>query len=176
MMPAFAVLEPPGHVDTAIGQADRFIFLQEKFGFSAFLFGPLWMMWQRLWLELLIYLLGLAAIGSGLNVLGVGWPAMILIFGLIQLLLGLEAMTLVRGMRFRHGWRDCGIVIADDLDLAERRFFSDRIARRDARAAVPGMTPGSPGFAVPLPPPSPPHGGPPGPDVIGLFPEPGSSR
>ena len=171
-MPAFAVLEPPGHADTAIGQADRFIFLHEKFSFSAFLFGPLWMMWRRLWLDLLIYLAGLAAIGSGLYVLGVGWPAIILIFVLIQLLLGLEATTLVRGMRVRHGWRDCGVVIADDLDLAERRFFGDRVARRAAaRAAIPG-TPGSPGSSA-----SPPlSGGPSGPDVIGLFPEPGGGR
>ena len=174
MMPAFAVLEPPGHADTAIGEADRFIFLQEKFGFWAFLFGPLWMIWQRLWQELLVYLLGLVTIGSGLYVLGVGLPAMILILVLIQLLLGLEAMTLVRGMRVRRGWRDCGIVIADDLDLAERRFFGDRVARRAARAAAAGMTPGSPGFSAPLP--SPPHREPPGPDVIGLFPEPGGGR
>ncbi len=175
-MPAFAVLEPPGHADTAIGEVDRFIFLQEKFGFSAFLFGPLWMIWQRLWLELLVYLLSLVAIGSGLYVLGIGWPAMILIFVLLQLLLGLEAMTLVRGMRIRRGWRDCGIVIADDLDLAERRFFGDRVARRAARSVVAGMTPGSPGFSAPQPPTSPPHSGPPGPDVIGLFPEPGGGR
>jgi Protein of unknown function (DUF2628) len=175
MMPAFAVLEPPGHADTVIGRADRFIFLQEKFGLSAFLFGPLWMMWQQLWLELLVYLPGLAAIGSGLYVLGVGWPAMILIFGLIHLLLGLEAMTLVREMRLRHGWHDCGIVIADDLDLAERRFFGDRVAGLAARTAVPGTTAGSPGFSAPLPPSSP-HRGPHGPDVVGLFPEPGGGR
>jgi hypothetical protein len=178
-MPAFAVLEPPGHADTALGQADRFIFLREKFRLSAFLFGPLWMMWQWLWLELLAYLLGLAAIASGLYVLDVGWPAMIPIFWLIQLLLGLEATTLVRGMRVRHGWRDCGVVIADDLDLAERRFFGDRVARRAAAAAgaaVPGTTRGSPGSSEPLPPPPPLPGGPSASDVTGLFPEPGGGR
>jgi len=174
-MPAFAVLEPPGHADTAIGHADRFIFLHEKFSLSAFLFGPLWMMWRRLWLDLLIYLAGMAAIGSGLYyLLSVGWPVIIPIFGLIQLLLGLEATTLVRGMRVRHGWRDCGVVIADDLDLAERRFFGDRVARRAAaRAAVSG-TAGSPGSSGTPPPPL--SGGPSGPDVIGLFPEPGGGR
>ena len=49
-MPAFAVLEPPGYHDTA-ERADRFIFLREKFSLGAFLLGPLWMIWQRLWLE-----------------------------------------------------------------------------------------------------------------------------
>lgn len=176
-MPAFAVLEPPGDADTAIWQADRFIFLHEKFSLSAFLFGPLWMIWRRLWQELLVYLAALVAIGSGLYLLDVGGSATILIFGLIQLLLGLEATTLVRGMRVRYGWRDCGVVIADDLDLAERRFFGDRVARRAAaRAAVPGTTPGFPGSSAPPPPPPPLPGGPSGPDVIGLFPEPGGGR
>ena len=74
-MPAFAVLEPPGHGDTAIAQADRFIFLREKFSFGAFLLGPLWLIGHRLWLELVVYLAGLAVIGAGLYALDVGLPA-----------------------------------------------------------------------------------------------------
>jgi hypothetical protein len=176
-MPAFAVLEPPGHADTADGYADRFIFLQEKFSRGAFLFGPLWMIWKHLWLELLAYLTGLAAVGAGLYVLDVGWPSTILIFTLIQLLLGLEATTLVRWMRVRSGWRDGGVVIADDLDLAERRFFDDRFARRTAaaKAAAAGAAPisSAPVSSGSSPPPLP--GGSAGPrsgGVIGLFPEP----
>jgi hypothetical protein len=175
-MPAFAVLEPPGHGDAPAGHSDRFIFLQEKFSLSAFLFGPLWMIWQGLWLELLAYLAGLAVVGWALYALGVGWPAIILIFGIIQLLLGLEATSLVHGMRIRYGWRDGGVVIADDLDLAERRFFDDRVTRRAARAAASGtalMTSSSlpSPHALPGTP-----SGPSGPEVIGLFPQPGGGR
>jgi hypothetical protein len=168
-MPAFAVLEPPGHAEAA-GHPDRFIFLREKFSLSAFLFGPLWMIWQRLWLELLAYLAGLAVIGSALYALDVGWPVIILIFGFIQMLLGLEATSLVHWMRRRYGWRDRGVVIADDLDLAERRFFDDRVARRAAAKSAP-----SPAASGTLPPPPPPSGPPPT-DVIGLFPQPGGGR
>src|SRR5215468_2445450 len=49
IMPAFAILEPPGYRHTGIEHADRFIFLPEKFSLAAFLFGPLWMIWRRLW-------------------------------------------------------------------------------------------------------------------------------
>lgn len=171
-MPAFAVLEPPGRGDTSLGHADRFIFLHEKFSLSAFLFGPLWMIWQHLWLELVAYLAGLAVVGAGLYVLGVGWPSAILIFGLLQLLLGLEATNLRHWMRVRYGWRDGGVVIADDLDLAERRFFDATVARRAAAKAAPVSS------SV-LPPPPPPAGTPAGsgrPDVVGLFPEPGGGR
>ncbi len=165
-MPAFAVLEPPGDGKTPLSRADRFIFLREKFSASAFLFGPLWMVWQRLWLELVAYLAMLAAVGSALYALSVGWSAIILIFGLIQLLLGLEATNLVRWKRERYGWRDGGIVIADDLDLAERRYFGDRFARRAAKPPA--------ASAATLPPPPP--GASTGPGVIGLFPEPGGGR
>jgi Protein of unknown function (DUF2628) len=178
IMPAFAVLEPPGYHDTA-ERADRFIFLHERFSPGAFLLGPLWMIWQRLWLELLVYLAGVAAIGYGLYALGVGWPAVILALSLIQLFLGLEATTLVHGMRVRRGWRDGGVVIADDLDLAERRFFDDRVALRSAvraAAAPPGFTPPStPGLLNP----GPLAGAPPGPSqpgVVGLFPKPGGGQ
>jgi hypothetical protein len=105
---------------------------------------------------------------------GVGWPAIILIFGLFQLLLGLEATSLVRWMRVRYGWRDGGVVIADDLDLAERRFFEDRVVRRAARAS----SGAAPIASAPLPHAPPPvtPAGPSRPDVIGLFPQPGGGR
>jgi hypothetical protein len=172
-MPAFAVLEPPGYNGTA-EHADRSIFLHEKFSLGAFLLGPLWMMWQRLWLELLVYLAVAVALGYGLYALGVGWPAIILAYSLIQLFLGLEATALVHWMRVRHGWRDGGVVIANDLDLAERRFFDSRAARHSAAKAA-ATTSASPGplSQGPFP------GAPPGPSqpgVIGLFPEPGGGR
>jgi hypothetical protein len=180
MMSAFAVLEPPGYHESA-GHADRFIFLREKFSLGAFLLGPLWMMWQRLWLELLAYLAGSAAIGYGLYALGAGGPAIILVFSLIQLFLGLEATALVHGMRIRRGWRDGGVVIADDLDLAERRYFDSRAAQRASAktaATAPGSSNqgasnhGSSGHAPPAMAPL----GPSLPGVIGLFPEPGGGR
>jgi hypothetical protein len=169
-MPAFAVLEPPGHADTA-SHPDRFIFLRETFSLGAFVFGPLWMMWQGLWLELLVYVAGLLMAVSALAAIGVGGGAIILIVGLLQLLLGLEATTLVRWMRVRSGWRDGGIVIADDLDLAERRFFDDRVVRR-AAARASGAAPAP--SALPPPPLPATPAGPRG--VIGLFPEPGGGR
>jgi hypothetical protein len=176
-MPAFAVLEPPADGDASVRHSDRFIFLREKFNLSAFLFGPLWMIWQLLWLELLAYLISLVVVGSTLYVLGVGWRAIILIFGLIQLLLGLEATSLVRWSWVNYGWRDGGVVIADDLEVAERRFFDDRVVRRAAaRAATSGAAPIS---SAPLPPPPALPGTPSGPsrpEVIGLFPQPGGGR
>jgi len=177
-MTAFAVLEPPGYRDDTAGHADRLIFLDERFSLAAFLLGPLWMMWQHLWLELPVYVVGTVAIGYGLYALGADLAAITFVLGLIQLLLGLEATTLVHGMRVRYGWRDLGVVIADDLDLAERRFFDSRTARRTAAPAAPGLT--APGLtAVGTTNPGQLSGTSAGsslPGVLGLFPEPGGGR
>jgi hypothetical protein len=166
-MPTFATLEPPRYQHTASEQTDRFIFLHERFSLGAFLFGPLWMIWRRLWLVLILYLAGIGLIAYGLRLLGIGWPAVALVVALVHLLVGLEATSLVRWTRVRHGWRECGVVIADDLDMAERRFFDARTALRPAVNPVPVMAPG------PIPAA---QAGPSQPDIIGLFPEPGGGR
>jgi hypothetical protein len=167
IMPAFAVLEPPRHGQTAIEHGDRFIFLHERFGLGAFLLGSLWMIWQRLWVVLIVYLAGLGLIGYGLRLLGIGWIVVAFVFLLVHLLIGLEATSLVRWTRVRHGWRECGVVIADDLDMAERRFFDNRAALRAAAKPASVLAPGQLPAA---------HVGPSHPDVIGLFPEPGGGR
>jgi Protein of unknown function (DUF2628) len=166
-MPAFAVLEPPGPHRGADEHADRFIFLRERFRVGAFLFGPLWMIWHRLWVVLIIYLVVVGFIEYGLQVVGIGWFASVFVLGLVQLLIGLEATTLLHWTRVRHGWHDCGVVIADDLELAERRFFDSQLALRPVAGAIPGSAPESMSVT---------QVGPSGPDIVGLFPEPGGRR
>ena len=164
IMPAFAILEPPASQYAEIERADRFIFLPERFSLGAFVFGPLWMIWRRLWVVLILYVVGVGLIGYGLRLLGVSWFTVAMVFGLIQLLVGLDATSLVRWTRIRHGWRECGIVIADDLDTAERRFFDNRAAPRPpGPSSVPTAGPLGAGQIA--------H-----PDIIGLFPEPGGGR
>ena len=166
-MPAFAVSEPPENHLRASEHADRIIFLRERFSLGAFLFGPLWMIWKRQWIVLIIYLVVVGFIEYGLQVVGMGWLVLAFVFGLIQLLIGLEATTLLRWTRVRHGWRDCGVVIADDLEMAERRFFENRTALRPATGPVPMSTPAQLSAAQVEPS---------SPDIIGLFPEPGGGR
>jgi hypothetical protein len=125
------------------------------------------MIWQRLWIVLVIYLVAVGSIFYGLRVMGIGWFVFALVFELIQLLIGLEATALLRWTRVVHGWRDCGVVIADDLELAERRFFDSRAALPSATSPVPVSAPTQASAA---------QVGPPGPSIVGLFPEPGGGR
>jgi hypothetical protein len=74
-------------------------------------------------------------------------------------LVGIEASSLLRWKLSRRGFEQVGIVVGDDLEEAERRFFDqweDEPARTAAAAAAPSP------FG-----PAPASG-----DIIGLFPQP----
>jgi hypothetical protein len=160
-MPAYTVFEPPPRKRGVADPGDRFVFVRDGFSFGAFLLGGLWMLWRRLWLVFIIYVIVIAALEYGLVRLGLGAGARATVNLLVALLIGMEAATLRRWTLMRRGWRDAGVVIANDLELAERRFFDTKAARKPS--------PVSP--IAPVSAPNPPVA--PGPGVIGLFPEPG---
>jgi hypothetical protein len=162
-MPAFAVFEPPVRANRPVARhAERFVFLRERFSWGAFMFGPLWMIWRRLWLVLLIYVIVMALIAYGLSRFGISSQASFAVYFLVALLVGMEAATLRRWTLLRRGWRERGVVVADDLEMAERRFFDSWTAEK----SVP----------PPPPPPPPPYAPVSSAGVIGLFPEPGAGR
>jgi hypothetical protein len=86
---------------------------------------------------------------------------------LFALLLGFEAGTLRRFTLERRRYRNLGIVVGDDLELAERRFFDSWISQSTAgpsRGGAPAAWSGAPALTARMPVSS---------DVLGLFPEPG---
>jgi hypothetical protein len=120
----------------------------------------------------------MAAIDFGMAKLGVGGGTILLVDLLLALLLGFEAASLERWTLSRRNWRQVDIVVADDEEAAERRFFDrwtaiQRALGNDQLAVDRGAPPPTrdiPGQSFSKPPPSP-HT-----DIIGLFPEPGASR
>ena len=158
-MAVYTVHEPPRRSDDALAHTERFTFVRDGFSWPAFLFAPLWMLRYRLWLALIVYLLVVFALGAAARTLGDGdWLLAIIL--LVLLLVGFEASTLRRYGLARRGWKTVGVVVGDDLEAAERRFFDAWAAGGVPRLA----TPPAAGPAAPVP------SGP----IIGLFPEPGA--
>ncbi len=97
---------------------------------------------------------------------------------LIAILMGFEAASLRRWTLSRRNWRQLDIVVADDEESAERRFFDRWTARQRGLVndqwaidrGAPPPTRNIPGQPFSKPPPMP-QGA-----IIGLFPEPGGSR
>jgi Protein of unknown function (DUF2628) len=175
-MPAYTVHEPPPRDGgDALAAADRFVFVRDKFSLWAFVFGPVWMIWRGLWLVLLLYLVAMAALQATLW--AVDAPAVIraAVGLLIALLIGFEASTLRRWTLSRRGWINHGVVVGDDEETAERRFFDIWMANRGRPPAAAVATPATTMPAVtaaPLATAMPYRTAADPPDVVGLFPEP----
>jgi Protein of unknown function (DUF2628) len=174
-MAVYTVHEPPLKRDQTAPDPERFVFVRDGFAFWAFVLGPLWMLRHRLWLVFIGYMVVTIALQFALRASGASSAVMALVSFLIALLVGLEAATLRRFTLSRRGWKNVGIVVGDDLDAVERRFFDAWVDNSSAAGEVPATSAapilrqrqGSLQASSQAPGSS---------DVIGLFPEPGASR
>jgi hypothetical protein len=136
-MAVYTVHQPPVKAGQPSADPDRFAFVRDGFHFWAFVFAPLWMIRRRLWLTLLLYVALTVGLEIALNVLGASDAAQFAVFVLISFLVGLEAGTLRRWTLTRRRWQNIGTVVGDDLEEAERRFFSAWTERSAAVRPVP---------------------------------------
>jgi len=164
-MPVYTVHEPPrrNSDDDMLEHAGRFSFVRDGFHVWAFLLAPFWMLRHRLWIEFILYVLIVAGTTFALRRLGIeasagGWVAL-----LTAILVGMEASSLRRWKLARRGYEQVGIVVGDNVEDAERRFFDGWVDLPERAGNGPAPAPQSP-FG---PPPATPST-----DVIGLFPQP----
>jgi len=175
-MPVYTVHAPITN-GAEVGATDKFVFVRDGFHFWAMIFGPLWLIWNRLWLATIGWIIALIAVDMVLVKLGAGRMATFSGNVLVALLMGFEAASLQRWTLSRRSWRQLDTVVGDDEEAAERRFFdrwtSGKRGTFDPLTVERGGPPPTreiPGQPFSKPPPLP-QGG-----IIGLFPEPGGSR
>ena len=176
-MPVYTVHAPVGG-NTDIRATDRFAFVRDGFHVWAAILGGVWLAWHRLWLALIGWIVLMAVVDVAMVRLRIGGGTILFADILLALLLGFEAASLKRWTLSRRHWRQLDIVVADDEEAAERRFFDRWTARQRAlsndQVAVdrggPPPTRDIPGQPFSKPPPVPQD------EIIGLFPEPGVSR
>ena len=159
-MTVYTVHEPRTRRSKGDADPDRFVFVRDGFHFWAFVFGPLWLLWHRLWLVLLIYVVATSAVQAALWALGVSAAVKFTVGMLIALLVGFEAASLRRWTYARRRWSSLGLVVAPNLEAAEHRFFATWVTRDPP---PPPQTPVAPAGSW-MPPSAP--------QVLGLFPEP----
>jgi hypothetical protein len=176
-MAVYTVHEPPLKRYESSAAPERFAFVRDGFSFWAFVLAPLWMLGHRLWLVLFGYVVLVAGLAVVLEVLHASATVKVVVAVLLALLVGFEAGTLRRFTLGRRGWNNVGIVLGEDRETAEQRFFDawtmnatarsstapSATTRRDTAASSPSTAPS-------------PRRAPAAPDVVGLFPESGASR
>jgi hypothetical protein len=172
-MAVYTVHEPPLKRYESTSAPERFAFVRDGFSFWAFLLAPLWMLRHRLWLVLVGYAVLVGGLAFGLHALHASGTVRVAVAFLLALLIGFEAGTLRRFTLGRRGWSNVGIVLGDDRETAERRFFDAWAEDATTRSATAKRD-----TAASSPPPSAPSPRRPSaaPDVVGLFPESGAPR
>ena len=165
-MTIYTVHEPPLRDEDAAAGADRFVFVRDGFYGWAFLLAPLWMLWHRLWLALLGYVALIAALQTGLWLLGASGMVKFIVGVLVSLLIGMEAASLRRWTLSRRKWKNVGVVVGSDIETAERRFFDTWVERKLPSQTITASMPLATTLRLPAA----------SPDVIGLFPEPEGRR
>lgn len=176
-MSIYTVHEPPLKAGESTPDPDRFVFVRDGFSFWAFLLAPLWMLRHRLWLVFVGYVIVAVALQVGLRLIGASSGVIIIVSFLLALLVGFEAATLRRFTLARRRWNNVAVVVGDDLESAERRFFDAWVDKSwtGPSAANPSVAGGgsrrsfAPGMATARRPQD-------SSEVLGLFPQPGASR
>jgi hypothetical protein len=180
-MSIYTVYEPPLKAHESAPNPDRFVFVRDGFSFWAFLLAPWWMLRHRLWLALTGYVILAIALSVALRFAGASTTVTLIAGALFSLLVGFEAATLRRFKLSRRGWTNVGIVVGDDLESAERRFFDAWVNKSWADKSWVNKSWADPSAADGAPRQSSPAMGVamarrPSSEVIGLFPQPGAPR
>lgn len=167
-MKTFLVFEPASGGKNS-ETAEKIVFLREKFSWPALFFSPVWLLWHTLWLGFVLWLVAMIVIGLMTQLFGLHPGATGLALWLPNLIVAFEASELRRRKLIRKGFSDAGVVVAEDLEDAERRFFEEwvRNAQTSSQPQPRSNPPSAPSAPVTA---APSRGNP----VIGLFPEPGA--
>ena len=159
-MTIYTVLSPPAESGSAGPDPDRFVFVKEGFCWPALYITTIWLLWRRMWLVFILYLVAAAAVLwlAGTMAPPVAWLT-VLLFGF---LVALEANNLRRWTLERRGYRFVGVASGDRRSDAEFRFFASFAGSGPERPPVEPAKPATAAWAETR-------------EVVGLFPNPGGT-
>lgn len=134
-MASYVVMEPPGR-----DEGENTVLVRDGFHLLALLVPAVWLLWHRLWIEALAVVALGAALGGLASATGLGNLASVPSL-LLAILIGLEASSLRIAHYRRRGWREWGVVEADNPRDAEVRYLAEafggeEVARAPAAPAI----------------------------------------
>ena len=171
---ALYTVHAPQKPDGVALDPGELVFVKDGFSFAALLIPPVWLVWRRLWLTLLIWVVAVIVLGTLAGF--AGSTALSAVMILFAFWFALEANGFRRWTLERRRHALVGVVEGRTLAEAERRFFSGTdladLANRPA-APAPGLAVRATTASQPAPSPPPRR---PEPGIVGLFPAPGTGR
>lgn len=134
----FTVHEPQRPGQTIEARADSIQFVKEGFTIWGFLFGPLWLLYNRLWLAFILTLVVMAGLYGGLIEFGLKNQAPPIVDILVSLIIGFEGNNILRWNLQRRGYALLGSVVGRSRLECEQRFFDAWLPHAAGKGAAPG--------------------------------------
>jgi hypothetical protein len=102
---------------------ERVVLLREGFSFWAFGLNALWLLLQRMWALLGLYILAVIVLSALCTMLGLSEISVMCVQLWLQLMLGFHAYDAQGWLLKRRGYRFAGVIVAADDIAAERRYY-----------------------------------------------------
>ena len=133
-MTVYSVYEPGAEAPDIAERADRLAFVKEGFSWPALFLPALWLIYQRMWIELIVFVIACVALqwAFGLSDQGqalFGWASLALV-----VLFAFEANDLRTAALERRGYQLAGVASGRDRTDAERSFFRAWLPQQRGRA------------------------------------------
>jgi hypothetical protein len=137
-MIVFTVHEPQRPGQTIEARADSIQFVKEGFTIWGFLFGPVWLLYNRLWLAFIVTVVVMAGLYAGFDEFGLKNQAPAIVDILVSLIIGFEGNDILRWTLQRKGYALLGSVVGRSRLECERRFFDAWLPHAAGKGAAPG--------------------------------------
>jgi hypothetical protein len=130
----YSVYEPPADAPDLAARAEALVFVKEGFSWPALFVPGLWLLYQRMWLELVVFVLIFALLawafgGSDAGQALLGWTSVAIV-----VLFAFEANDLKGAALERSGYRPAGVAIGRGVDAAELQFLRSWLPRQQDAA------------------------------------------
>jgi hypothetical protein len=140
-MTTYSVYEPGKPPADLAERAERLAFVKEGFSWPAFFVPFFWLIYHRMWIELVLLMALLVALQLvlGLDQRGealLGWASLA-----VSLLFAFEANDLRTASLERRGYNLAGVASGDSRDNAELSFLRGWLPRQEKNAALPEPAP-----------------------------------
>jgi hypothetical protein len=148
-MIVYTVHEPEPHAQSIEERADDIVFVKEGFTWWGFLFGPFWLLFNRLWFEFIAFILLSSAIAAAMKQLGLQEQGQVFVSLFFMFLIGFEGNNLRRWRLERKNYTFLASMAGRDFEECERRFFDAWLPYASGQKNKPPLPPSPPSTPTP---------------------------
>ena len=149
-MVVFNVYEPPETTGDRLDRAERLAFVKDGFHWWAALVPVIWLPIKGLWIEFLVFLVGVGVITWFLEAIGVSNEFVSVLLLIVQIVIGFEATNIQGAALERRGWRMAGTVTGRSREDCEVRFLTTWLNEQPQASTFPSPPLGDDTFATPM--------------------------